>query len=243
MLQDVDVSLRSQEWVAVVGPNGAGKSTLLKALGGMQALTRGSLTWDDRPAPSWHSRDRARWMAWMSQHDGLHADWGELSVRETVRLGRLPHQGLLGTLGPEDEQAVSWAMSQTQVEHLQERRLHELSAGEGQRVLLARTLAVRAKVLLLDEPISHLDPPHQRAQVHLWQQEVRHGRTVVTVLHDLSTALRADRVVVMRSGRLVTQASPDDSHLRDVLQDVFDGAFAIQAAQVDGQPRWIAVSR
>ena len=243
VLQDVDVSLRTQEWVAVVGPNGAGKSTLLKVLGGLQTFTRGSLTWGERPANTWQLQERARWLAWMSQHNGLHAEWGELTVHETVRLGRLSHLGLLETLRPCDEQAVAWAMTQTQVEHLKDRRLHELSAGEAQRVLLARTLAVRAHVLLLDEPISHLDPPHQRAQVHLWQQEVKEGRTVVTVLHDLSTALRADRLVVMQSGRVVMQGSPHDAHLRDALHDVFDGAFAIQAAEVDGQPRWIALGR
>jgi iron complex transport system ATP-binding protein len=240
VLHDIDLELVAGEWVAVVGPNGAGKSTLLRSLAGLQPLTSGTLAWKGQAVTDWSAWDRARWVSWMSQQG---AQDGELTVQEVVRLGRLPHHGLLGVLTTDDDARVLEAMRCTEVETLAHRRLNELSAGECQRVLLARALVVGAQVLLFDEPISHLDPPHQRAQVHIWRQQVQARRTVVTVLHDLSIALRADRLVVMREGRVVAVGSPSEASLRRALQEVFDEAFFIQALQVDGQSRWVAISR
>lgn len=240
VLHAIDLKLLAGEWVAVVGPNGAGKSTLLRSLAGLQPVSSGTLTWGGRAATDWSAGDRARWMSWMSQQ-GAHE--GELTVQEVVRLGRLPHHGLLGALTRDDDARVLEAMRSTQVETLAHRRLNELSAGECQRALLARAWVVGAQVLMFDEPISHLDPPHQRAQVHLWRQQVQAERTVVTVLHDLSIALRADRLVVMRAGRVVAMGAPAEASLRCAIQDVFEDAFLIQAMQVEGQSRWVAISR
>ena len=240
VLHDIDLQLLAGEWVAVVGPNGAGKSTLLRSLAGLQPLSSGALAWNGQAAAEWSAWERARWVSWMSQQ-GAHD--GELTVQEVVRLGRLPHLGLLGVLTADDDLRVREAMRRTEVDTLAHRRLNELSAGECQRVLLARAWVVGAQVLLLDEPISHLDPPHQRAQVHLWRQQVQAKRTVVTVLHDLGIALRADRLVVMRDGRVVAVGAPDEASLRRSLQEVFDDAFLIEAIQIDGQSRWVAISR
>ena len=92
----------------------------------------------------------------------------------------------------------------------QERRLYQLSGGERQRVLLARALAVEAPILLLDEPTTHLDPPHQVVLMRLVRQQVRDGTMVVSVLHDLSFALLADHVVVMDGGRVRAEGLADD---------------------------------
>lgn len=240
VLHDINLTIPYGKWWAVVGPNGAGKSTLLAALAGLHHLSAGSLCWDGRRVRDWSASARARWLAWMVQQS---PGDGELTVEETVRLGRLAHQGILGTPQVDDEFAVRLAMQQTQVELLSQRRLNELSAGEFQRVLLARAFAVRAQVLLLDEPISHLDPPHQRDQIRIWQEYAREGRSVITVLHDLNAALRADYLVVMTRGRVAALGAPSDGALHQALQEVFDHAFQIQAIEVDGQMRWLAISR
>jgi len=162
---------------------------------------------------------------------------GELTVREVVHLGRLPHLGLFTAPGIEDEAAVDQAMAATECAAWQQRRLHELSGGERQRVLLARALAVMAPILLLDEPTTHLDPPHQVALVRLLQREARAGRTVVSVLHDLSLALMADRLVVMDRGRIRAQGARDDPALHAAFVDVFGGAIRIERVG----DRWITV--
>jgi len=221
-------------WTAIVGPNGAGKSTLLRTLAGLQGPDSGAATLNARVLADWPARERGAMVAWLGQQAEAS---GELTVREVVHLGRLPHLGLFTVPGADDEAAVDLAMEATECSAWQQRRLHELSGGERQRVLLARALAVMAPVLLLDEPTTHLDPPHQVALVRLLQQQARAGRVVVSVLHDLSLALMADRLVVMQGGRICAEGSRDDAAVHEAFVDVFGGAIRIERV---GE-RWITV--
>ena len=162
---------------------------------------------------------------------------GEMGVSDVVRLGRLPHHGLFGSPGAADEAAVQAALVETECEPLAERRLSELSGGERQRVLLARALAVQSSVLLLDEPTTHLDAPHQRALIRSLRARTKAGVAVAVVLHDLNLALLADRLLVMAEGRLVALGKPGDAMLQQALVEVFEQAFSIEALG----PRWLAV--
>jgi iron complex transport system ATP-binding protein len=105
-------------------------------------------------------------------------------------------------------------------------------------VLLARALAVQAGVLLLDEPTTHLDPPHQRALLHNLHARARQGVAVATVLHDLNLALLADRVLLVCAGRLVADGAPADPALRAALVEAFEEAFAIEPFLLQGRQRW-----
>jgi len=221
-------------WTAIVGPNGAGKSTLLRVLAGLQVPDAGAALLNARELRDWPARERGAMIAWLAQQSEAS---GELSVREVVHLGRLPHLGLFTAPNAEDDAAVDEAMIATECSAWQQRRLHELSGGERQRVLLARALAVMAPLLLLDEPTTHLDPPHQVALVRLLQRQARAGRTVVSVLHDLSLALMADRVVVMDAGRIRAEGSRDDPALHAAFVDVFGGAIRIARLG----DRWVTV--
>jgi iron complex transport system ATP-binding protein len=104
----------------------------------------------------------------------------------------------------------------------------QLSGGERQRVLLGRALAVQAPILLMDEPIANVDIPHQSDWLQTVKQLTQQQTTVVSVLHDLNLAMRADQVVLLHQGRLVIQASPDDPLLHRALIDVFEGRMSIQ---------------
>jgi cobalamin transport system ATP-binding protein len=222
-------------WTAIVGPNGAGKSTLLRALAGLLPARRGRVLLKGRALAAWSARERGRTIAWLAQQGQAS---GELNVRELVELGRLPHLGLLGTPTAVDRAAVDEAMRQTECSDWAERRLQQLSGGERQRCLLARALAVQAPLLLLDEPTTHLDPPHQIAVVRLLQRlAARH--TVVSVLHDLPLALQADRLVLMRQGRVVATGAHDDAALHSALCEVFEQAIRI--VRVEG--RMVALPR
>ena len=232
-LNDVTFEVRPG-WTAVVGPNGAGKSTLLRVLAGLQAPDKGDVQLDGTPLEGWPVRARAMRMAWLAQQGEFS---GELTVREIVRLGRLPKLGLFTSPTSDDEARVERAMAAAECTAWQERRLHELSGGERQRVLLARALAVEAPVLLLDEPTTHLDPPHQVVLVRLVRQQVRAGTIIVSVLHDLSFALMADRLVVMEGGRIRAEGAPGDPTLHAALIDVFQSAIRIERLE----SRWIAI--
>jgi iron complex transport system ATP-binding protein len=232
-LRDVSVELRPG-WTAIVGPNGAGKSTLLRVLAGLQAPDAGQVFLNSQRLAELPHRARAMQLAWLSQQGETS---GDLTVRELVHLGRLPHLGVFGVATPQDEAAVQRAMAHTECAAWQHRRLHELSGGERQRVWLARALAVDAPLLLLDEPTTHLDPPHQVALVRLLKRLAHEGRSVVSVLHDLSLALQADRLVVMQAGRITAEGLRDDPKLHLELSAVFDNAVTVERLR----DRWIAV--
>jgi iron complex transport system ATP-binding protein len=229
VLADLDLDVGTG-WTAIVGPNGAGKSTLLRALAGLQRLDAGRVLLDGKLLHELAAGERARRLAWLAQQGEV---TGELTVRETVELGRIAHLGLVGTPAPADRTAVARAMSFVECAPWSERRLHELSGGERQRVLLARVLATEAPLLLLDEPTTHLDAPHQVTLARLFRR-LAEERTVVTVLHDLPIGLQADRIVVLRSGRIVADGAPDDPRLQRALESVFDGAIRIDADGAGG---------
>jgi iron complex transport system ATP-binding protein len=234
----VALDLLGGQWAAIVGPNGAGKSTLLALLAGLREPDEGQVSLQGRALAAWPARARGCALAWLSQQGEAQ---GEMAARDVVRLGRLPHHGLFGTPGAADEAAVQRALAETESTAFAARRLCALSGGERQRVLLARALAVEATVLLLDEPTTHLDAPHQRALVRSLAARARCGVAVLAVLHDITLALTADRVLVMNAGRLVADGAPADAGLRAALVQVFAHAFSIEAVEVEGLPRWVAV--
>ena len=238
VIDGVSLTLHSGEWAALVGPNGAGKSTLLQLLAGLRVPQAGEVRVAGRPLADWPLRERAQALAWLAQQG--EAD-GDIAARDIVRLGRLPRHGLFGAPDATDEAAVSAAMAETECTAWADRRLNELSGGERQRVLLARALAVNAGVLLLDEPTTHLDAPHQRALLRSLAQRARGGAAVAVVLHDVTLALAADRLLVMDGGRLVADGAPGDASLQAVLVSVFEGAFSIEQVVAQGRPRWVAV--
>jgi iron complex transport system ATP-binding protein len=233
VLHDITLELHSARWTAVVGPNGAGKSTLLRALAGLIPF-EGAVTLQDRPLLKWTAKERAQRLAWLGQNE---AGADDLTAHDVVMLGRLPHQAWLAPPSAVDNAAVLAAMGQTQSWDWRERRLSTLSGGERQRVLLARALAVQAPVLMMDEPLAHLDPPHQADWMEIVRALVNAGQTVISVLHELNIALQADVLVVMAEGRVVHQGSPQDLATHAALQAVFD--HRLKLLQVDGQ--WLAL--
>lgn len=233
ILDAVDVEFRRGRWTAIVGPNGAGKSTLLRVLAGLQRCD-GEVLLMDRPLLAWKPRARARELSWMGQHEGG-AD--ELTAHDVVMLGRLPYQPWLAVPGEADRKVVNWAMTQTQSWDWRDRPLNTLSDGERQRVLLSRALAVRARVLMMDEPLTHLDPPHQADWLRIIREQVAEGVAVVSVLHELNMALQADELVIMAAGRILHRGLPVERQTHAALRHVFDGRLRLVCA--DGQ--WVAL--
>ncbi|EGI76064.1 ABC transporter-like protein [Hylemonella gracilis ATCC 19624] len=234
VLHAVDLDLSAGRWTSIVGPNGAGKSTLLKALAGLLPQARGEVrlmgtTLNDLPA-----RARARRLAWLGQNESVTDD---LPVHDVAMLGRLPHQAWLAPPSAADHAAVERALRSTQAWDWRERPLGQLSGGERQRVLLARALAVEAEVLLMDEPLANLDPPHQADWLVVVRALVARGGTVVSVLHELSMALQADALVVMAQGRVTHHGASGDSATHAALRDVFEHRITLHALQ--GQ--WVAL--
>lgn len=218
VLDNLSLDFAAGHWSAVVGPNGCGKSTLLRALAGLVRPRSGSISLLGKNLESWPRRERARRLAWLAQ-DSASTD---LTGGEVVSLGRFAHGGWLGTRQVEDDQAIRLAMRATGAEEWALRRLSSLSGGERQRVYLARALAVEASVLLLDEPTTHLDPPHQEDVVRLLRGQAHDGVCVVSAIHDLSLALAADQLIVIGPRGLVGHGSVADALAGDWLSTAFN---------------------
>ena len=233
VLSDISIDFSRARWTSIVGPNGAGKSTLLKVLAGLIPFT-GSVELLGQPVHLLHAKQRAQQLSWLGQNE---ASSDDLIAYDVTMLGRLPHRPWLAPASAADHAAVEKALRSTHAWDWRGRALGQLSGGERQRVLLARALAVDAAVLLMDEPLANLDPPHQTDWLLLTKALVANGKTVISVLHEISFALQADEVVVMNHGRVTHQGSCNDAVSHRAVEAVFDQRIAIhQTAR-----QWVAL--
>ncbi|MEI4270591.1 ABC transporter ATP-binding protein [Klenkia sp. LSe6-5] len=206
VLTDVGLTAGPGSWTAVIGPNGAGKSTLLRAVLGVMRHS-GTVCWDGVALDALTRRDRARLLAYAPQLPVLPE---AVTTRDYVALGRTPHRALLAAPRAADRAVVEETMARLELDRLADRVLTTLSGGEQQRAVLARALAQRPQVLLLDEPTTALDLGHAQQVLDLVDRLRRtDGLTVLSTLHDLSLAGQyADRLVLLAGGRVVAEGTP-----------------------------------
>jgi iron complex transport system ATP-binding protein len=222
-VDQVSLEILRGKWTSIIGPNGAGKSTLLRVLAGLIQGSYKTVVFE-HDMNSLSSKSRARLISWLGQSEVIN---GDMSVYDLVMLGRLPYQSWIGGPSQDDHLAVLNALKQVQAEAWAERSVEELSGGERQRVLIARALAVVAQILMMDEPLNNLDPPHQADCLNLIRELVNSNKTVITVLHEISFALHSDDIVIMNKGKVINQSSSQDSDLHRDIEKVFDHRIKI----------------
>jgi len=181
-------AVRPGELWAVLGPNGSGKTTLLHALAGLRAPDGGSVRLSGRPLHAWNAHDAARLRGLLPQtlHDAFSA-----SVLDIVLMGRHPHLSRWAWENGEDRTVASAALAAVELGALAERDVTTLSGGERQRVGIAALLTQDPLVLLLDEPVAHLDLHHQVIVLRrLREMAADQGKAIVLSIHDLNLARR-----------------------------------------------------
>jgi len=220
LLRRTSLSFEGGGIAALVGPNGAGKSTLLKLAAGLLQPANGSVALNGRPLADLPLRERARMIGYLAP-DGRSA-W-PMTVRNLVALGRAPWRQPLRALGADDRAAIEQAMEQTGIADLAGRRFDTLSSGERARALIARTLAGRAPLLVLDEPTAALDIRHQLGVMEILREAAKTGVQVIVAVHALDLAARfADRVLVMKRGAILADGPADAALSEAVVSEAFD---------------------
>ncbi len=221
ILSDLNLSAAECELVALIGRNGTGKSTLMRTVARLQPAVSGNVLIDGKPIEQYSRNDFARLLSIVSTES---VGVSHLTVRQLVSFGRFPYTGRFGKLSEQDAVLVEEAMRMVGIKPLENRFLYEISDGERQRAMIARTLAQDTGVILLDEPTAFLDMPNKYEVVRLLHRLTREKRkTIVFSTHDLNIAMEeADKLWLMVDNTLY-EGAPEDLVLNRRLSRVFEG--------------------
>lgn len=219
VLHDVSLSLAVGEVLFLLGRNGSGKTTLLSCLGGIQKPLQGAVLLDGRSLHEYGAGERARRVGLIPQ---LHTPAFAYSVREMVLMGRAPHLSLFGSPSAADRAIADEALESVGLQDLRERPYTEISGGERQLALIARGLAQKCDVLLMDEPSAHLDLSNQHRVLEMVDQLARQGLSFIISSHAPNNALSyAGRVLLLHHGRVLAYGLPQDTLTEALLSEAY----------------------
>jgi iron complex transport system ATP-binding protein len=234
-LEDLTMSVPPGCLYLVLGPNGSGKSTLMRALLGTVPLEAGEIRLDDRPLSRWTREEMALSVGAVAQSEHMSFP---LSVSEYVGMGRYPHLGPFRGEGERDRKVVADALRRCDAERFSGREVGTLSAGELQRVRIARALAQEPRALILDEPTANLDIRHEMKIFQLLRSAAQEGVTVILITHHLDIAGGiADRILLLNRGRIAAEGSVEEVLRPEILEPVYEWRLAVRPDPDTGLPR------
>ncbi len=219
VLHDVSLELHTGEMLYILGRNGGGKTTLLHCLAGLLSPDTGTVLLDNKPLEDFSSAERAQTIGLIPQ---LHTPAFAYTVREMVMMGRAPHLSWLGSPTQADEAVVEDALEQVGLDELQNRPYTEISGGERQLVLIARGLAQKCRILLMDEPTAHLDLSNQHRVSEIINQLSRQGLSFIISSHSPNDALAyADNVLLLNGGWVTEYGQPRETLTEAMLSALY----------------------
>lgn len=218
VLSDINIDIDGPQFVSIVGPNGVGKSTLIHCINKILEPTGGTVFLNERNVNDFNLKEMAKVIGYVPHKA---SDTFPLTVIDAVLLGRNPHSGWKTT--QEDLRIVYDTLRKLEIEDLSMRRFNELSAGQRQRVMLARGLVQNPQAILLDEPTSNLDVKHQLRISHLLHDLSRdENLLVIVVSHDLNLAAKySDNIILMSEGSVYAVGSPKDVLTPENIKKVY----------------------
>ncbi|MFA5570663.1 MAG: ABC transporter ATP-binding protein [Sphaerochaetaceae bacterium] len=221
MFNDVSVSFPQGEFTSLIGPNGSGKTTLIRHLIRQLTPTKGSLYLGNKEISSFNQKELARSLSYVPQYSPIEYDF---TVYESVAMGRYAHQGRFSVLDSRDHSIIQDSLRMMNLDNLSHRNIIELSGGEYQRMLISRAIAQQSRIMVLDEPVSHLDIHHQKEILQLLRNLVDEKQvTVITTLHDLNAVSAfSDHVVMLLDGAIVAQGEVEHVLTKEKLEQVYN---------------------
>jgi iron complex transport system ATP-binding protein len=242
VLKNISLDFPKSGFTSIVGPNGSGKSTLLKLISGVLKSRQGSIQINGIDNMAIHKKEAAKIMSVVPQNTALEFDY---KVMDVVLMGRYPYISRLRGETPKDREIAIENMKYTNTYHFRERSFNQLSGGERQRVILAQALTQQPKILLLDEPISHLDLQHQIEIMSLIKKlSIDQQLTVIAVLHDLNIAAAySDYIVMMKDGEINSQGTPVEALNVQNIKNVFNIDVEVEVSVYTNKPYIYAITR
>ena len=235
VIKDISFCVRQASIVGILGPNGSGKTTLFKAIGGMLPFQEGIIQYNEKNLTQISVKERAKEMAFIPQFFSVPFNY---SVEEIVLMGRYPHKKRFELFSKNDRDVLEKVLKETDLYEKRSMPVNSLSGGEIQRVVLAQGFCQEAKLLLLDEPVSHLDIGHQGQILDvIARMSKKSGLTVMLILHDLNlAALYCDHIILLNNGRIAKQGEVDQVLTYKNIEAVYGTTVIVKENPVTGKP-------
>jgi iron complex transport system ATP-binding protein len=242
VVRDISLEIKKGEFIGVIGPNGSGKSTLLRLMSRALLPQAGRVSFSGQDINQMGGKAFARQVAFVSQDTRINFSF---SVWEIVLMGRIPHLKRMQSETKGDAEIAARALSFTDTLKIREKGIDEISAGERQRVLIAKALAQEPVLLFLDEPTSHLDIAHQVQIMDLLKRLNRQNRlTIIIVLHDLNLASEyCSRIILFDQGRIFKDGTPEDVLTYQNIESVYKTVVIVNKNPLSSKPYVALVSQ
>jgi iron complex transport system ATP-binding protein len=242
ILENMQFSVKTGTFLGILGPNGSGKTTLLKSISRVLKPRKGTILLDDKDVYKMKSREVAKHMAVVPQDSNIAFSFKALDI---VLMGRTPHLSRLQSESVKDLAIARKAMEYTKTWYLAQRPITELSGGEKQRVIIARALTQEPKILLLDEPTSHLDISNQLEILDLLKQLCNEkGLLIISVFHDFNLAARyCDSIIMLKQGKIVAAGKSIEILTSKIIKNVFEIDVIVNRHPVTNLPYVIPISK
>ncbi len=225
VIKNITCAVRQGEFLGIIGPNGAGKSTLLRLFCRMLKARSGRIAVFERDINTYSGRELARQIGFVPQETIFSLNF---TVEEIVLMGRYPHLKAFERAGASDLRIMEQAIADAGIDSFRQRPVNDLSAGERQRVVLARALCQQPKILLCDEPTSHLDLRHQAGIMDLLKKLNDQGLSVIMVNHDLNLTSRyCRRLLLMARGAIRADGPAEELINETLLREVYQTGLRV----------------
>jgi iron complex transport system ATP-binding protein len=234
VLKNINLEINKNEFIGLIGPNGAGKSTLVKVMAKLLPPQQGEVYFEDKPLKNYDNKSLAKKMSYVAQNlENL----VPFKVIDFLKTGRFPFQKFLEDFSPKDKIIIDEALQRTDIVHLKNRLISELSGGELQLVRLARSLVQSQDIIILDEPINGLDLKHTSQIMKVLRQLHQQKATIITVLHDINVAAEfCSRIIAFKQGNFFLDGSPAEIITSKNIKTIYETDCLVEKNPVSGLP-------
>lgn len=242
ILHNINLIIEKNKFYSIIGPNGSGKTTLLKNISKTLEPPKNTIFIDGKDLRDLRANHLAKEMAYVPQNTQINFDF---SVMDIVLMGRTPYLKRFQSESSHDIETAKKAMDLTNIWHLRDKNINNISGGERQRVIIARAMVQQTKILLLDEPISNLDIHHQVNILDTIKTlNLEKNITVIAVLHDLNMAAEySDYLILLHQGKIQAEGRPESVLTEDNIKKVYNMDICILKNPITKKPYIIPVGK